>query len=55
MNRLRLSVVGSRSTDDRDVGRAVVEDVSVHGLFGKTGKSDLALVERIGDNILYVA
>ena len=30
-------------------------DVSVHGLFGKTGKSDLALVERIGDNILYVA
>ena len=29
--------------------------VSVHGLFGKTGKSDLALVERIGDNILYVA
>jgi hypothetical protein len=24
-------------------------------LFGKTGKSDLALVERIGDNILHVA
>jgi hypothetical protein len=31
------------------------QQVSVHGLFGKTGKSDLALVERIGDNILYVA
>jgi hypothetical protein len=32
-----------------------IDHVSVHGLFGKTGKSDLALVERIGDNILYVA